>query len=82
MTVEEFEKVKELKDKIDRLYDESYYLYKNDLIHNRKYNFFYIYGATDDGNFKLFEVSEELLEAMKDWYSDNIQSLEKEFEGI
>ena len=83
MTEEKFTKAQELKEQINELYEESGYFYSALPKHDNQYDKFVISGLCSDGVADwLFDISDELLEVIKDWYSDKILKLEAEFEKL
>ncbi|MBP5432215.1 hypothetical protein [Ruminococcus sp.] len=83
MTEEQFTKAQELKEKIEALYEESGYFYSGLPKHDGQYDKFVVSGLCSDGVADwLFDISDELLDVIKDWYSDKIQKLEAEFEKL
>ena len=83
MTNEQFTKAQELKERIENLYKESGYFYSALPTYDRQYDKFVVSGLCSDGVADwLFDISDELLDVMKDWYSDKILKLEAEFENL
>lgn len=83
MTNEQFTKATELKERIEALYEESGYFYSGLPKHDSQYDKFVVSGLCSDGvEDWLFDISDELLDVIKDWYSDKILKLEAEFENL
>ena len=83
MTNEQFTKAQELKERIENLYKESGYFYSALPTHDCQYDKFVVSGLCSDGVADwLFDISDELLEVIKNWYSDKILKLEAEFKNL
>ena len=83
MTDEQFKKAQELKEQIEALYNESGNFYSALPKHDNQYEKYIVSGLCYDGVADwLFEISDELLDVIKDWYSNKILKLEAEFEKL
>lgn len=84
MTKEVLAKANALKEEIDRLLSESEYLYYKGAEKEGKHitsfdvNMSYNHGGEDF----LFEIPDELLVIIQQWYSDKIEALETELESL
>lgn len=82
MTDKQFEEAKRLKVQIEQLFEESHFFYLNPEL-EREICAFWISGMHKEGDTStLFVIDDELLEVIKQWYSDKIEMLEKQFEEI
>lgn len=82
MTDKQFEEAKRLKVQIEQLFEESHFFYLNPEL-EREICAFCISGMHKEGDTStLFVIDDELLEVIKQWYSDKIEMLEKQFEEM
>lgn len=82
MTDKQFEEAKRLKVQIEQLFEESHFFYLNPEL-ERDICTFWISGMHKEGDTStLFVIDDELLEVIKQWYSDKIEMLEKQFEEM
>lgn len=84
MTEEKLKIANILKEEIGRLLAESEYLYyKGAEIDGKHITSFDVNMSYNNGGQDfLFEISDELLEIIQQWYSDKIEALEAEFESL